>query len=309
MAQTRPYSELLTDIQSKMGVHNGFSTNELTSIKSEVNSRIHELYLESDFWENILVIGEERAVNTDTNVVPYTGAIVDDGVATPYAGSVDTFLRIHKKKPWDDKDALEYEFAGVGEGARIVGYTDRFGLSKTVDTTTASAGTVTVSMSGDLVDYYVGGKVQLTNFATTPADINGIQTITAVGSASYVAGNTRIQFTLDGASGTWTLTGDETAEAPVAYCTYKKRISGTTYGDGSGETSDIPFEWFRAIACGVAATLYGGDGNGQMSAFYEAKFQREVDLQIERLDAMHAAQTVGSVFHTHLSEQGRAINF
>jgi hypothetical protein len=306
MAQTRTYADLITDIQAKSGVHNGFSTNELTSIKSEVNSRIHELALESDYWENLIVIGEERAVNNSTDVVPYTGGVVDAGKTNPYTSSVDTFLRIHKEEPWRNKDALEYEFAGNASGARLVGYSDTYGLSSSLTSgspVTVGSDTV-ISLSGYL-DVYVGGTIECSDFETTPVDINGIQTVTAV---THGVTNTLVTIGVTG-SGTYTANGDESVKVPVAYCTYKKRISDTTYGDGVGETSDIPFEWFKAIACGVVATLKDGENNFASRDRWEAKYQREIDLQIERLDAQRAAQTVGQVFHTHLSEQGRAVNY
>jgi hypothetical protein len=311
MAQTRTYDDLISAIKAKFGAPSGFQTLELTSIKHLVNSRIQDLYLESDYWENILVIGEERVVDDTINTIPYTGAFFDatDGISdgNPYSGgAVDTFMRVHKEKPWSSKDAAEYEFAGNATGARLVGYSAAYGFSQTPATAVAFAGTITLYVAA-AVDAYVGGTVEVEGFATGTVDINGTHTITAT---TLVAGTTTIDYTItDTTSHTFSLTGDETFKMPTAWVTYKKRIVDTTYGDGAGETSAIPLEWFECVACGVVADLHSGDGEEAKANKWEQKYQYALDLRIERLDALHGPQTVGQSIFTHLSEQGRSISY
>lgn len=312
MAQTDTYNNLVSLIEARMG--SSFGTTETTRLKHLINSRIHMIARESDLWENILIIGEERAVNTDTNTIPYTGAVFDATEdltdINPYTASVDTFLRIHKVNPWKSQSATEYGFQGAVGGARLQGYSSVFGLSKTVDSATATAGTVTIELGASVyVDYYVDGEIQLEGFDTSPADINGTHTVTAVNSASYIAGRTQVSFVVTGASGSWSMAGDETAKTPVAYCTYKKRISGTTYGTDTGETSTIPIEWFEPTAYGVMADMLAADNQFEQSLLWEGRYEKALQLELERLDAQMAAQTIGQQIYTNLSEQGRATSF
>ena len=308
MAQTDTYANLILLIGARMGA--SFGDVELARIKALINSRARLAVRESDYWDNFLVIGEERAVDGSTNVVPYTGAVYDVSSASdPYAGPVDRFLRIHKVKPWDTRSSQEYEFAGVGAGARLISYADSYGLSAAISAATATSGTVVVRTASTMVDYYVGGGIQVEGCDTDVVDINGTHTVTAVSTAAYTAGYTEVTYSItDTTNNTFSISGDETMKTPSVFCTYKKRLA-TAYGDGVGESTSVPIEWFEYIAHGVFADMLRSDHQYEAAAMEDRSAVFALELELERLDAQHAIQTVGQSIFTHLSEQGRAVNY
>lgn len=313
MAQTRTYASLLSNIESLCGA--SFLATEQSRVKDFVNQRAETAWLSSDLWENMIVVGEERAVDNSGNtpIVPYTGNVYDttEGVTdqNPYTATVDHFMRIHKKNPWNEISVTEYEIQGDSTGARLLGYDAAYGLSTSVDSAALSGGTFDIdTASGGLVDFYVGGTVKVSGFDTNNGvDPNGTYTITGV--SGYTSGITIVSFALSG-SGSWaTLNGNETVETPSVFCTYKKRLSDTTYGDGSGETTAIPNEWFNYLVHGASCDILRNDKQ-YAAANSEERYAREkLSMQLERLDRMHTSQTIGKRILTHGTEQARTSSY
>ena len=308
MAQTDAYSNLVSLIEARMGA--SFGATELTRLKHLINSRAYMIYRESDLWENMLVVGEERAVNDSVAgepTCPYTGPVVDGGYGSPYDASVDSFIRIHKLNPWNDRSVNEWEFIGDANGARLVGYSATYGLSTAPSGVLTAAGDLEVTINSR-VDAWVGGTFKLSGFDSDVIDINGIHTIT--GLSGYSAGNTVLVAAItDTTSNTWTIDDAEAVLFPGAFCTYKKRLNGTTYGDGAGESTAVPQEWFEPISYGVQADMLAADERFEASLAMESRYKYALQLELERLDALKAAQTVGQQIYTTTSEQGRAVSF
>lgn len=105
--RTRNYSDLLELIQALCGVV--FASIELGRINALVNRRISRAYRASDYWTRFLVVGEERAVSD--GVVAF-----DEGVLR----GVDTFLRIHKDRPYSNVAVQEFDFSVGVDGATLV---------------------------------------------------------------------------------------------------------------------------------------------------------------------------------------------
>lgn len=105
--RTRNYSDLLELIQALCGVV--FASIELGRINALVNRRISRAYRASDYWTRFLVVGEERAVSD--SVVAF-----DEGVLR----GVDTFLRIHKDRPYSNVAVQEFDFSVGVDGATLV---------------------------------------------------------------------------------------------------------------------------------------------------------------------------------------------
>lgn len=306
MAQTQTYATLLGRIEALFGA--SFGTTEKDRVESLVNRRAEMAYRESDYWENFLVIGEERSVDSSSAVVPYTGAVVDataaSTAANPYEGQVDTFMRVHRQSPWVRDTVNEVSFAGGGAGARYIGAVPSFGTAYTITAASALSGTVNIEI-GSAVDFYVGGNASLEGLDTSGfPDINGTQELSAVNATSYIAGVTQIQFTITNtATYTWTLSGDETVKPEVMFATYKKRLNGTVYGEN--DTTDIPQEWFEYIAHGVMSDMLRADQQYEAAAMEEANANRALQQQLERIDRQHTSTTIGNRVATHGTEQGR----
>ena len=304
MAQTLAYSTLVSRIEAIRG--ESYGTTELARVKSLINMRAWAAYRESPLWENMLLIGEERAVNDSTSVLPWTGAVFDatEGLtdANPYSGVIDTCYRLHSKAPWLTTHATEFQFQANPDGLRIQNYSAGYGLSSTLFTAISSGGTVTVETQ-TLTDFYAGGTVKISGTDTDVLDINGTHTVATVNAGAYTAPITQLTFTIsDTTNNTWSMSGDETIEAPVVWATYKKRLDGTSYGDSSGETTTIPREWFEYIAHGVAADMFRADGQVDSSIIEDRVARDKLRVELERLDAMHTSETVFNRVRTHNSE-------
>jgi hypothetical protein len=304
VAQTDTYANLLLLIEALYG--SSFGSTELTRIQALVNRRAWFAYRESDFWEDQLVIGEERCVDGSIQTVPYTGVVFDNTVGVfdinPYTASVDHFIRVHQTNPWNQLSAIEFEHSGDSTGARLAGYKPVYGLSRTPGAAGNVSGTVSVSTTaGTAWDVYVGGTIRLSGFDTDVMDINGTQTVTSI---AVVATGTTARFTHSNtASNTWTISGDETVEVPVAFCTYKKRLNSITYG--ASDTTAIPQAWFEYIAHGVMADLLRGDERWEAASVEENQANFALQRELERLERMQAPQMVGQRIATHGTEQGR----
>ncbi len=301
--QTETYANLLLDIQAAAGVHSGFTSPELTSIKRLVNQRARKAYRESPMWERWLVIGEERSVDTSASghaVMPYTGPTEDQGFGSAYS-PIDTGFRMHQKVPWDTVNATEYQFQGSPEGLRLQNYSPSYGLSNIVTNALGTVGVV-IFTTTSYIDTYVGAEIKLENFATSPGDINGTQTVTAV---TNQTANTLITFA-SSISGAWSLTGDETVKVPTAFSTHRKRLD-ITYGDGSGDTTTVPQEWNDYISFGVAADLKRGDHQYGAARELEAVAIDRLTDELAKLDAQHASETVFKRIRTHGSEARQSV--
>lgn len=312
MAQTDTYTNLVALIEALCGA--SFGTTESSRVRALVNRRAWAAYRESDYWENMLVVGEERAVNNSTTghpILPYTGAVYDakSGTANPYDGTIDTAMRVHSTRPWDQLSANEYEFQAVGDGIRLAGYQAAYGLAVTptaAENATLSLGTITI---GSLVDAWVGGTMRFESFADLGDDVNVWNKDHTIASVSYGASSTTITFAETFTVGSTYLAGIGTVKFPSVFVTYKKRLNGTTYGSQSGQTTAIPQEWFEYIAHGVYADMLRADQLFEAAQVEEAAAQMALQRELERLDRMHTSQLVARRLATHGTEQGRQSSY
>lgn len=106
--QTKNYTtDLLPLIKAMCGVE--FSAIEIPRIKAMINSRAKRAYRTSEYWPRFLVVGEERTVTG--GVVPFTQAGLD---------SVDTFLQIHRTRPFQTASAQLIDFYVQNGGASLI---------------------------------------------------------------------------------------------------------------------------------------------------------------------------------------------
>lgn len=105
--ETRTYASLFELVESLCGVT--FAAIETPRIKALINRRATKAYRATNYWPRFLTVGEERTVAS--SVIPYDQASLS---------SIDTFLRIHKTRPFVSADAQDYAFVVTSAGATLV---------------------------------------------------------------------------------------------------------------------------------------------------------------------------------------------
>ena len=107
---TKTYAELFTLIRSLAGV-NSFTAEETTYIKSFANRRFYEIYESSLYWSRYLVVGEARALTTNTNIVPYSEGSLN---------TIHDFIKIQRQQPLVENSVRDYNFYVTASGAHII---------------------------------------------------------------------------------------------------------------------------------------------------------------------------------------------
>jgi hypothetical protein len=287
MSQTESYQNVLSTIEALAG--NTLETSEKARMVHLVNRRARKIYRATQYWPTYLIINDRRPVHGDNEV--YSEETVNDAL-------IDTYLRIFQGEAFIKDGAREYEFFGGPNGAVLVGYEHTYDKTWTPTAATNTAGTVVVTLDSTH-DFIVGDSVQLSGWATYSGvpDINGTHTITAVTSTTITFSQTY--------TGTqaWTIAGDEEVNQSTVYVTGKTRLD-VKFGT---EQWAVPVEWVQYCAHGAYADFLRGEGQVEKAAVEEG-FAKECMLdELERIDAMHYANSIGKRIQTHATRQSRSI--
>ena len=132
----------------------------------------------------------------------------------------------------------------------------------------------------DAIDTYLRIHVQAP-FITTSVQEYDIM-VTAAG-ATLVAGNT---------------------SPTEAFVTYKKQFT-ETFGDGSGESTTIPAEWFQYIAHGTYADYLRAEGQQEKAALADQEADMLLQEEMIRIDEQHTLQLVANRIFTNANMQMR----
>jgi len=108
-----------------------------------------------------------------------------------------------------------------------------------------------------------------------------------------------IMVTGDGA----TLVAGNTAPTS-AFVTYKSQLSDT-YGEGSGESADVPAEWFQYMAHGTYADYLRAEGQQEKSALADQEADLLLQEEMIRIDEQHTLQLVANRIFTNANMQMR----
>jgi len=108
-----------------------------------------------------------------------------------------------------------------------------------------------------------------------------------------------IMVTGDGA----TLVAGNTAPTS-AFVTYKSQLSDT-YGEGSGESADVPAEWFQYMAHGTYADYLRAEGQQEKSALADQEAELLLQEEMIRIDEQHTLQLVANRIFTNANMQMR----
>jgi hypothetical protein len=120
--------------------------------------------------------------------------------------------------------------------------------------------------------------------------------------APYVTASVQeydIMVTADGAK----LVAGNTAPTS-AFVTYKAQLSDT-YGDGVGESTSIPAEWYQYMAHGTYADYLRAEGQQEKAALADQEADMLLQEEMIRIDEQHTLQLVANRIFTNANMQMR----
>ena len=120
--------------------------------------------------------------------------------------------------------------------------------------------------------------------------------------APYIASSVQeFDFTVT-AEGATLVAGD--LNPSTAFLTYKAQFADT-YGDGAGETSSVPAEWFQYLAHGTYADYLRAEGQQEKAALADQEAEVLLTEELIRLDENHTSGFVSNRIRTNANMQLR----
>ena len=120
--------------------------------------------------------------------------------------------------------------------------------------------------------------------------------------APYIASSVQeFDFTVT-AEGATLVAGD--LNPSTAFLTYKAQFADT-YGDGAGETSSVPAEWFQYLAHGTYADYLRAEGQQEKAALADQEAEALLTEELIRLDENHTSGFVSNRIRTNANMQLR----
>ncbi len=291
--QTKTYAQVISGVQALVGAT--LESGELLRMAATINSRARRAYEAFDLWPRWLVIGEYRHVNGDKTVPDtITGS-----------NTVDTFLRIHQKDPWDNLSSAQWDFNTDSTGARLVNYAYAYAFERATFSSGSSDGTTLTVATSTTHGLIVGDSIQINNAVTSAGvllpHLDVAMTVATVPSTTSFTATLDVAQSVSDAS----VTGD--IQSPKVYATYKKALD-ITYGDGVADGTDtitIPLEWFEYVCRGTYADWLRSEGQTEKAVAEDNEANKILSEQIERADNSQSHPALATRFETHLSSQAR----
>ena len=104
------------------------------------------------------------------------------------------------------------------------------------------------------------------------------------------------------ANGATLVSGD--LDPSDAFVTYKAQLTDT-YGDGAGDTSAIPAEWYQYLAHGTYADYLRAEGQQEKAALADQEAEGLLQDELIRIDEQHTLQMVANRIFTNANMQNR----
>jgi hypothetical protein len=120
--------------------------------------------------------------------------------------------------------------------------------------------------------------------------------------APYVTASVQEYDIMVTAGGATLVCGD--LDPSEAFVTYKAQLTDT-YGDGSGETTAIPAEWFQYLAHGTYADYLRAEGQQEKAALADQEAEGLLQDELIRIDEQHTLQMVANRVFTNANMQVR----
>jgi hypothetical protein len=208
------------------------------------------------------------------------------------------FLKIGEERYLaDDPVAVTTTVSGTGYFIETVGDTDFTLIGATASTvgeyfvaTGAGTGTGTVRRALGYVPYDETGKSSIDTF------------LRIFKQEPYISSSVQeFDYTVT-ADGATLVAGDLNPE--TAFVTYKAQFTDT-YGDGAGETSSVPAEWFQYLAHGTYADYLRAEGQQEKAALADQEAEALLTEELIRLDENHTSGFVSNRIRTNANMQLR----
>ena len=326
--QTRTYADLFALIQALCGVV--FASGETGRIKALINRRAQRAYRSSNYWTRFLKIGEERRLSGDSAAATTTVSGSSYYIAT--VGSTNYFdIGVPFSALFEGAiTTTVLTVTSMSEGLISVGdfVIDAVGMDNVqitaFGTGTGGVGTYTVSPSQStiapgtpLATFTVGTYFTATGSGTGTGTVFpalGYVPYSETGKSSvdtflrffkqapYIASSVQeFDFTVT-ADGATLVAGD--LDPSTAFVTYKAQFTDT-YGDGAGETSSVPAEWFQYLAHGTYADYLRAEGQQEKAALADQEAEALLTEELIRLDENHTSGFVSNRIRTNANMQLR----
>ena len=208
------------------------------------------------------------------------------------------FLKIGEERYLSsDPIAATAIVSGSGYFIATVGDTDFTAIGSSANTvgeyfvaTGAGTGTGTARPALGYVPYSETGKSSVDTF------------LRIFKQAPYISSSVQeFDFTVT-AEGATLVAGD--LNPSTAFLTYKAQFADT-YGDGAGETSSVPAEWFQYLAHGTYADYLRAEGQQEKAAVADAEAEALLTEELIRLDENHTSGFVSNRIRTNANMQLR----
>jgi len=208
------------------------------------------------------------------------------------------FLKIGEERYLSsDPIAATAIVSGSGYFIATIGNTDFTAIGSSANTvgeyfvaTGAGTGTGTARPALGYVPYTETGKSSVDTF------------LRFFKQAPYIASSVQeFDFTVT-AEGATLVAGD--LNPSTAFLTYKAQFADT-YGDGAGETSSVPAEWFQYLAHGTYADYLRAEGQQEKAALADQEAEALLTEELIRLDENHTSGFVSNRIRTNANMQLR----
>ena len=120
--------------------------------------------------------------------------------------------------------------------------------------------------------------------------------------APYITASVQEYDIMVTANGATLVVGD--LNPATAFLTYKAQLTDT-YGDGAGETSAIPAEWYQYLAHGTYADYLRAEGQQEKAALADQEAEGLLQDELIRIDEQHTLQMVANRVFTNANMQSR----
>jgi hypothetical protein len=120
--------------------------------------------------------------------------------------------------------------------------------------------------------------------------------------APYVTASVQEYDIMVTANGATLVVGD--LDPSEAFVTYKAQLTDT-YGDGSGESTAIPAEWFQYLAHGTYADYLRAEGQQEKAALADQEAEGLLQDELISIDEQHTLQMVANRVFTNANMQVR----
>ena len=256
---TKTYAQLLSLIQALCGVT--FATIELGRVKALLNRRAFTAYRASNFWPRFLTVGEERSL---------------------FSGTTTASTSIVSGERYKIESVGDSDFTSIGAESNTVG--------TVFVATAAGSGTGTVNAYLGYIPYTESLKNDIDTFVRVHKD-KPYQSRSAQEFDYYVDGN-----------GVILISGSLNPSS--AFVTYKKTNSAQ-YGDSTGETTEIPLEWFQYLAHATYSDYLRAEGQQEKAQLVDQEAELILNEELLRIDNQRTSNMIGTKISTNSNYQMR----